>query len=68
MIFLLTKIMRLCSTNDVLHNVCMTTQGGSGYARNIKFENIVMRNVTNPIIVDQNYCDQEKPCKEKVSF
>ncbi|XP_014499446.1 polygalacturonase isoform X1 [Vigna radiata var. radiata] len=44
-----------------------TWQGGSGYARNIKFENIVMRNVTNPIIVDQNYCDQEKPCKEKVS-
>ncbi|KAL9321744.1 hypothetical protein ACSQ67_009797 [Phaseolus vulgaris] len=44
-----------------------TWQGGSGYAKNIKFENIAMRNVTNPIIVDQNYCDQEKPCKEKVS-
>ncbi|RDX91646.1 hypothetical protein CR513_26341, partial [Mucuna pruriens] len=43
-----------------------TWQGGSGYAKNIKFVNIAMRNVTNPIIVDQNYCDQDKPCYEKV--
>ncbi|KAK0595365.1 hypothetical protein LWI29_005938 [Acer saccharum] len=44
-----------------------TWQGGSGYARNINFQNIEMTNVTNPIIVDQNYCDQHKPCKEKSS-
>ncbi|XP_027343054.1 polygalacturonase [Abrus precatorius] len=44
-----------------------TWQGGSGFAKNIKFLNIAMRNVTNPIIIDQNYCDQEKPCKEKDS-
>ncbi|KAH1137418.1 hypothetical protein AAZX31_10G084100 [Glycine max] len=44
-----------------------TWQGGSGYAENIIFVNIAMRNVTNPIIVDQNYCDQEKPCHEKDS-
>ena len=43
------------------------TQGGSGYARNIKFLNIVMQNVTNPIIIDQNYCDQERPCQEHVT-
>ncbi|KAH7557278.1 hypothetical protein JRO89_XS11G0100700 [Xanthoceras sorbifolium] len=43
-----------------------TWQGGSGYASNIKFQNIEMFNVTNPIIVDQNYCDQDKPCKDKV--
>uniref|UniRef100_K7ME93 endo-polygalacturonase n=1 Tax=Glycine max TaxID=3847 RepID=K7ME93_SOYBN len=42
-----------------------TWQGGSGYAKNVKFVNITMRNVTNPIIVDQNYCDQDKPCHEK---
>ncbi|KAJ4706421.1 Polygalacturonase [Melia azedarach] len=44
-----------------------TWQGGSGYASNIKFLNIDMFNVTNPIIIDQNYCDQDKPCKEQSS-
>ncbi|CAM8912971.1 unnamed protein product [Rhodiola kirilowii] len=42
-----------------------TWQGGYGYARNIKFEDIEMINVKNPIIIDQQYCDQDKPCKEK---
>ncbi|KAG9133746.1 hypothetical protein Leryth_018447 [Lithospermum erythrorhizon] len=44
-----------------------TYQGGSGSASNIKFQNINMRNVQNPIIVDQNYCDQDKPCKQQGS-
>ncbi|KAK2653206.1 hypothetical protein Ddye_013062 [Dipteronia dyeriana] len=44
-----------------------TWQGGSGYASNIKFQNIEMSNVTYPIIVDQSYCDQDKPCKEQSS-
>ncbi|KAG8489327.1 hypothetical protein CXB51_017418 [Gossypium anomalum] len=44
-----------------------TWQGGSGYARNIRFQNIVMYNVSNPIIIDQNYCDQQKPCPKQVS-
>ncbi|KAK4839940.1 hypothetical protein QYF36_026117 [Acer negundo] len=44
-----------------------TWQGGSGYARNIKFQNIEMTNVANPIIIDQRYCDQDKPCKEQSS-
>jgi len=43
------------------------SQGGSGYARNIKFLNIMMQNVTNPIIIDQYYCDQTKPCHEQVT-
>lgn len=25
-----------------------------------------MYNVTNPIIIDQSYCDQDKPCKKQV--
>ena len=41
-------------------------QGGSGSASNIKFQNIVMHNVENPIIIDQKYCDQSKPCKSQV--
>ncbi|CAN4089927.1 unnamed protein product [Withania somnifera] len=44
-----------------------TWQGGSGSASNIKFQNVVMNNVKNPIIIDQNYCDQETPCKEQDS-
>ncbi|KAF6158576.1 hypothetical protein GIB67_040090 [Kingdonia uniflora] len=39
-----------------------TYQGGSGGANNIIFKNIVMKKVSNPIIIDQNYCDKEKPC------
>lgn len=44
-----------------------TWQGGSGTASNIKFQNLEMYDVTNPIIIDQNYCDQDKPCKEQSS-
>ncbi|KAK4281876.1 hypothetical protein QN277_013322 [Acacia crassicarpa] len=44
-----------------------TWPGGSGSASNIKFQNIVMENVTNPIIIDQNYCDQKTPCKQQKS-
>ncbi|XP_038899303.1 polygalacturonase QRT2-like [Benincasa hispida] len=42
-----------------------TWQGGKGYAQNIIFQNIVMDNVTNPIIIDQNYCDQKEPCTQQ---
>ncbi|XP_062005466.1 polygalacturonase-like [Rosa rugosa] len=44
-----------------------TWQGGSGSANNITFENIEMLDVTNPIIIDQYYCDSKKPCKEQKS-
>ncbi|EPS63215.1 hypothetical protein M569_11572, partial [Genlisea aurea] len=43
-----------------------TWEGGSGNASNIRFENIFMNNVQNPIIIDQNYCDQDSniPCTD----
>jgi polygalacturonase len=44
-----------------------TWQGGSGYAKDIIFQNIIMDNVQNPIIIDQNYCDSAKPCKDQES-
>ncbi|KAL6568065.1 hypothetical protein OROHE_003749 [Orobanche hederae] len=39
-----------------------TWQGGSGFARKITFENIWMKNVSNPIIIDQYYCDSLVTC------
>uniref|UniRef100_A0A0D9ZER4 Polygalacturonase n=1 Tax=Oryza glumipatula TaxID=40148 RepID=A0A0D9ZER4_9ORYZ len=40
-----------------------TWQGGSGYAKDIVFQNMVMNSVKNPIIIDQNYCDSAKKCE-----
>ncbi|KAL8259526.1 hypothetical protein R6Q59_027479 [Mikania micrantha] len=40
-----------------------TWQGGSGYARDITFEKILLHKVNNPIIIDQYYCpDASKNC------
>ncbi|CAI9114015.1 OLC1v1037486C1 [Oldenlandia corymbosa var. corymbosa] len=39
-----------------------TWQGGSGYVRKITFEDVIMENVSNPIIIDQYYCDSFDPC------
>lgn len=44
-----------------------TWQGGSGFARGITFRNVKMQNVSNPIIIDQNYCDSQKPCEKQDS-
>ncbi|XP_058074494.1 probable polygalacturonase At1g80170 isoform X2 [Magnolia sinica] len=53
-----------------------TWQGGSGFVRDIDFRNVWMNNVSNPIIIDQYYCDSQIPCPnqtlsvkvERVSF
>lgn len=39
-----------------------TWQGGGGSASEITFQNVWMENVTNPIIIDQYYCDSLLPC------
>ncbi|XP_020580021.1 polygalacturonase-like [Phalaenopsis equestris] len=44
-----------------------TWQGGKGNAENIIFQNINIDDVQNPIIIDQNYCDETTPCKQQGS-
>ena len=41
-------------------------QGGNGYVRGVRFENVRMDNVDNPIIIDQFYCDSPKSCQNQV--
>ncbi|KAG7624460.1 Polygalacturonase QRT2 [Arabidopsis thaliana] len=44
-----------------------TWQGGHGMAKNIIFQDIIMKNVTNPIIINQDYCDRVEACPEQKS-
>ncbi|XVE85091.1 hypothetical protein DITRI_Ditri17bG0064400 [Diplodiscus trichospermus] len=44
-----------------------TWQGGSGYVRGVRFENVRMEDVSNPIIIDQFYCDSPKTCQNQTS-
>ncbi|KAG2326164.1 hypothetical protein Bca52824_008892 [Brassica carinata] len=39
----------------------------TGFVRNVLFQNLVMKNVQNPIIVDQNYCPTHKGCPKQGS-
>ncbi|EEF33275.1 Polygalacturonase precursor, putative [Ricinus communis] len=39
----------------------------SGFARSIRFQHVVMNNVQNPIVIDQNYCPDNKNCPGQVS-
>ncbi|KAK4721347.1 hypothetical protein R3W88_011580 [Solanum pinnatisectum] len=41
--------------------------GGSGYVRAVRFQNVRMQNVSNPIIIDQFYCDSPKSCQNQTS-
>ncbi|WCJ30232.1 Pectin lyase-like superfamily protein [Euphorbia peplus] len=41
-----------------------TWPGGSGYAKNIRFSEIILDECKNPIIIDQHYCNGHR-CSEK---
>ncbi|CAN8269999.1 unnamed protein product [Cochlearia groenlandica] len=58
----INKVTLIGTTNGVR---IKTWQGGHGMAKNIIFQDIIMKNVTNPIIIDQNYCDRPEACPEK---
>jgi polygalacturonase len=42
-------------------------RASNGFARNILFQHAVMVNVQNPIVIDQNYCPDNKGCPGQVS-
>ncbi|KAI3779396.1 hypothetical protein L2E82_09113 [Cichorium intybus] len=44
-----------------------TWQGGSGYVKGVRYQNVKMDNVANPIIIDQFYCDSPKSCQNQTS-
>ncbi|KAJ0824925.1 putative endo-polygalacturonase [Helianthus annuus] len=44
-----------------------TWQGGSGYVRAVRYKNVQMHDVANPIIIDQFYCDSPKRCQNQTS-
>ncbi|XP_043717906.1 polygalacturonase-like, partial [Telopea speciosissima] len=40
----------------------------NGFARGILFQDAIMQNVDNPIVIDQNYCLHEEDCPGKVQY
>uniref|UniRef100_A0A6N2L875 Damage-control phosphatase ARMT1-like metal-binding domain-containing protein n=1 Tax=Salix viminalis TaxID=40686 RepID=A0A6N2L875_SALVM len=52
-------VVRDCAISGTMNGIRIKTWAnspGSSAATNMTFENIVMKNVTNPIIIDQSYC------------
>ncbi|KAL2336108.1 hypothetical protein Fmac_010554 [Flemingia macrophylla] len=39
----------------------------NGFVRNVRFQNIIMDKVENPIIIDQNYCPNNQGCPGQIS-
>ncbi|KAH9726669.1 Pectin lyase-like superfamily protein [Citrus sinensis] len=53
-----------------VRNVTVKTSWGrpsTGFAQNILFQHALMKNVDNPIVIDQNYCPDNKNCPGKPS-
>lgn len=40
----------------------------NGFVRNVFFQDAIMVNVQNPIVIDQNYCPNNKDCPGQVCF
>ncbi|KAI4295372.1 hypothetical protein L6164_035425 [Bauhinia variegata] len=45
-----------------------STQPSNGFARHIVFRNLVMKNVYNPIIINQRYCPGNGGCPRQLTY
>jgi galacturan 1,4-alpha-galacturonidase len=54
------------SNGIALKPLIVSLQGGSGSAQGFIFRNVKMNDVSNPIIIDQYYCDSSTPCQNQV--
>lgn len=61
---------RNCTIKDTTNGVRIKTWPGApaSQASNLTFEDIVMDNVSNPVIVDQQYCPGHSCDTSKVKF
>ncbi|GMH10837.1 hypothetical protein Nepgr_012678 [Nepenthes gracilis] len=57
-----------CTFTETQNGVRIKTwEGGSGFATDITFEEIIVQNSQNPIIIDQHYCNGGHSCKAEPS-
>lgn len=64
-------VVRDCTMTGTMNGIRIKTwpnSPGSSAATNMTFENIVMKNVTNPIIIDQSYCPFTSCATPKVNY
>ena len=57
-------------TRKLFISLCtlLEQQGGSGYVQDVRFTNVEMQDVSNPILIDQFYCDNPTSCQNQVSL
>ena len=60
------KAVTLAGTTNGLR-IKSWAKANSGLVDGVAFSDVVMRNVRNPIIVDQNYCPGNVSCPTEVS-
>ncbi|KAJ0979776.1 hypothetical protein J5N97_015250 [Dioscorea zingiberensis] len=63
-------IVKNCTVLSADNGVRIKTWPGSepGKASNITFEDIIMHNVSNPILIDQGYCPRQTHCPDQPSL
>jgi polygalacturonase len=64
---LFSKNFDLARSTTILFHCFSFEQGGSGYVQGIRFTNVEMQDVANPILIDQFYCDSPTTCQNQTS-